>query len=286
MNEIQVSVIIPTYNRGHVLSDAIDSVLSQDFDDYELIVVDDGSTDNTLTILDGYANRIKVCRQMNQGVSAARNHGITVSSGNLIAFLDSDDIWLPQKLSVQIAFFKSAPEAQICQTQEIWIRNGVRVNPKKRHQKPCGWIFEKSLELCLVSPSAVMMRRRLFDSVGLFDESLPACEDYDLWLRVSSRFPVHLINKPLIIKKGGNADQLSKMKGLDRFRIRELLKIIDSGLLSPEKKKAAINVVMRKSAIYAGGCIKRSRLDEARYYTLLAERFGGYQFNVGQKSGF
>jgi len=273
LKQPSVSVIIPTYNRGHLLPDAIDSVLAQDFSDYELIVVDDGSTDNTLTILDGYTNRVKVYRQTNQGVSAARNHGITVSSGEFIAFLDSDDLWLPQKLAVQFAFFNSTPEALICQTQETWIRNGVRVNPKKRHQKPSGRIFEKSLELCLVSPSAVMIRRRLFDSVGLFDESLPACEDYDLWLRISSRFPVYLIDKPLIVKKGGHADQLSGMKGLDRFRIRALLKIIDSGLLTPAQQKAAVDVVKRKCAIYAGGCLKRNRPDEARYYTQLAERF-------------
>jgi glycosyltransferase involved in cell wall biosynthesis len=272
MNRIQVSVIIPTYNRAHVLPDAIDSVLAQDFSDYELIVIDDGSTDNTMTILDGYPNRVKVYRQTNQGVSAARNHGIAVSSGELIAFLDSDDLWLPQKLAVQAAFFNSNPEALICQTQEIWIRNGVRVNPKKRHQKPCGLIFEKSLELCLVSPSAVMLRRQLFDSVGLFDESLPACEDYDLWLRISSRFSVHLIDKPLIVKKGGHADQLSRMKGLDRFRIRSLLKIIDSGVLTMAQKKAAIHVLNRKCAIYANGCLRRNRPDEAMYYTQLRRK--------------
>ncbi len=271
MKRIKVSIIIPTYNRGHVLPDAIDSVLAQDFRDYELIVIDDGSTDNTLTILDRYPERIKVYRQPNQGVSAARNHGIAMSSGNLIAFLDSDDLWLAQKLSVQVAFFNANPKSLICQTQEIWIRNGIRVNPKKRHQKPSGQIFEKSLELCLVSPSAVMIRRSLFDSVGLFDESLPACEDYDLWLRISCRYPVYLINKPLTVKKGGHADQLSKMKGLDQFRIRSLLKIIDSGLLTLAQKKAAIDVVKRKSAIYAGGCLKRNRPSEAMYYTQLKE---------------
>jgi len=274
MNKIQVSVIIPTYNRGHLLPDAIKSVLAQDFDDYELIVIDDGSTDNTRSILNDYSDKVKVYRQTNQGVSAARNHGIAVSSGKLIAFLDSDDVWLPKKLALQAAFFKSTPEALICQTQEIWIRNGVRVNPKKRHQKPSGWIFEKSLELCLVSPSAVMLRRHLFDAVGLFDESLLACEDYDLWLRISCRYPVYLINTPLIIKKGGHADQLSRMKGLDRFRICSLLKIIDSGCLTPAQQKTVITVIKRKSAIYANGCLKRNRLEEAMYYIQLTERFG------------
>ncbi|MEN8780645.1 MAG: glycosyltransferase, partial [Desulfobacterales bacterium] len=204
MNSYSVSIIIPTYNRGWIVRDAIDSVLGQTDTDFELVVVDDGSTDRTPEILDSYGDRLRVIRQANQGVSAARNRGIGDSSGPLIALLDSDDIWLPGKLSVQVDFFNKNPAALICQTEEIWIRNGLRVNPGKRHRKPFGMIFEPSLELCLVSPSAVMVRRELFEKVGLFDENLPACEDYDLWLRVGCRFPVHLIDKPLTIKRGGH----------------------------------------------------------------------------------
>ncbi len=266
-----VSVVIPTYNRGYMLADAIESVLAQDYTDYELIVVDDGSTDDTPSVLDRYLDRIKVIQQSNQGVSAARNHGIAASKGDLIAFLDSDDLWLPQKLAVQTAFFQTQTDILICQTEEIWIRNGRRVNPKKRHRKPSGDIFERSLELCLVSPSAVMMRRALFDWSGGFDATLPACEDYDLWLRIGSRHPVYLIDTPLIIKNGGHADQLSQMKGLDRFRIQSLLKLIHSGVLTPTQHQAAVRVMKRKSAIYAGGCLKRGRLEEAEYYTQLAE---------------
>ena len=215
-----VSVIIPTYNRGWILKDAIDSVLAQNYPGYELIVVDDGSIDNTRAILDSYGRDIIVLQQPNQGVSAARNRGISESRADLIAFLDSDDLWLPQKLTRQLAFFRSQPDAFICQTEETWVRNGVRVNPKKRHAKLSGRIFEPSLALCLVSPSAVMIRKTLFDSVGLFDEDLPACEDYDLWLRVSCRYPVFLIDEPLLIKRGGHADQLSKAAGLDKYRIQ------------------------------------------------------------------
>lgn len=266
-----VSVVIPTYNRGYMLADAIESVLTQDFTDYELIVVDDGSTDNTPSVLDHYLDRFKVIQQSNQGVSAARNRGVAASKGDLIAFLDSDDLWLPQKLSVQTAFFQTQTDALICQTEEIWIRKGQRVNPKKRHRKPSGDIFERSLELCLVSPSAVMMRRTLFDWSGGFDETLPACEDYDLWLRIGCRYPVHLIDTPLIVKKGGHADQLSQMKGLDRFRIQSLLKLIHSGVLTPTQHHAAVQVLKRKSTIYAGGCLKRNRLEEAGYYTQLSE---------------
>jgi len=270
-----VSVIIPTYNRGWILKEAIDSVLAQDFTDFELIVVDDGSTDDTGQVLAAYDQKVIALDQSNRGVSAARNRGIGAASGQLIAFLDSDDLWLPRKLSTQVDFFHSNPGAVINQTEEIWIRNGVRVNPKTRHHKFSGMIFEKSLALCLVSPSAVMMRRSLFDEVGLFDEDLPACEDYDLWLRLSWRYPVHLIETPLIIKRGGHADQLSKAPGLDKYRIQSLKKIIESGYLDGDSGKAAVQTLQEKCAIYAGGCRKRGKADEAEYYEELAVKFRG-----------
>jgi glycosyltransferase involved in cell wall biosynthesis len=271
----EVSVIIPTYNRAWVLREAIDSVLAQDFNDFELIVVDVGSTDDTGQILDSYDQDLTVLRQSNRGVSAARNRGIDAAAGRLIAFLDSDDLWLPRKLTAQVNFFKSNPAAVINQTEEIWIRNGVRVNPKTRHHKFSGMIFEKSLALCLVSPSAVMMKRSLLEEVGLFDEDLPACEDYDLWLRISWRYPVDLIETPLIIKRGGHADQLSQASGLDRFRIQSLKKNIENRQLDEGSCRAAVRTIKEKCAIYAGGCRKRGKKDEARYYEELADSYKG-----------
>ncbi len=274
MNKIekkpQVSVIIPTYNRGWIIKEAIDSVLAQDYTEFELIVVDDGSTDHTADVLDSYRNVIKVLSQKNKGVSAARNRGIAEASGKFIAFLDSDDLWLSQKLSAQIEFFTQTPDALICQTEEVWIRNGLIVNPKKRHKKPSGMIFEPSLALCLVSPSAVMIRRSLLEIVGNFDETLPACEDYDLWLRISCRFPVYRIDTPLIIKRGGHEDQLSASFGLDRFRIRAIKKIIESGFLSKRQYAAAVKTLKEKCNIYAAGCRKRGREEEAMYYISLS----------------
>jgi glycosyltransferase involved in cell wall biosynthesis len=269
-----VSVIIPTYNRGWIVKEAIDSVLEQDFSDYELIVVDDGSDDNTPAILKAYGKKITVLRQPNKGVSAARNYGIAAASGRLIAFLDSDDLWLPHKLSTQVKFFKDHPDAVINQTQEHWIRDGVRVNPKKKHHKFSGMIFEKSLALCLVSPSAVMIQKSLFGTVGVFDEDLPACEDYDLWLRISCRYPVYLIETALIIKRGGHDDQLSKAAGLDKYRIQSLVKIIDSDLLTPQQYQAALITLKEKCEVYAGGCRKRGREEEAKYFHQLAVKYG------------
>lgn len=267
-----VTVIIPTYNRGWILKEAIDSVLSQDFKGFELIVVDDGSSDNTQDILHGYARDIIMLRQDNRGVSAARNTGIASASGQLIAFLDSDDLWLPEKLASQVDFFKSNPNVMICQTEELWIRNGVRVNPKRRHKKFSGMIFKHSLPLCIVSPSAVMLKKSLLDKTGVFDESLPACEDYDLWLRISCKYPVFLIDAPLIIKRGGHEDQLSKTPKLDKYRIQALKKIIESSLLSKDQRIDAVKMLKEKCKIYAQGCLKRGRNDESKYYFALAKR--------------
>ena len=269
----RVSVIMPTFNRAHCLERAIDSVLDQTFRDYELIVVDDGSTDHTADLLKRYDDSLKSIHQQNRGVSAARNTGIRAARGELVALLDSDDCWLPTKLERQVDFFETHPQAQVCQTEEIWIRNGRRVNPKRRHRKFSGLIFEKSLPLCLVSPSAVMVRKKLFDTVGLFDERLPACEDYDLWLRVSCRYPVYLLDDPLIIKRGGHKDQLSRAAGLDKYRIQSLEGIIENGRLSESQHRAAARTLLEKCAVYAGGCRKRGRVDEAGYYEKLAEKY-------------
>jgi len=268
-----VTVIIPIYNRGWILKEAIDSVLSQDFDDFELIIIDDGSTDNTQDILDGYTRDIIVLRQDNCGVSAARNAGIAFASGHFIAFLDSDDLWLPGKLARQVDFFNSNSDAMICQTEELWIRNGKRVNPKRRHKKFSGMIFKHSLPLCIVSPSAVMLKKSLLDKTGVFDESFPACEDYDLWLRISCKYPVYLIDTPLIIKRGGHEDQLSKTPKLDKYRIQALKKIIESGLLSKDQHIDAVKMIEEKCKIYVQGCLKRGRNNESRYYFDLAQRY-------------
>ena len=267
-----VSVIIPTFNRAWFLAEAIDSVLVQDFEDFEIIVVDDGSTDHTFEILKSYP-QILILRQNRQGVSAARNAGIGRSKGSFIAFLDSDDLWLPNKLSTQVAFFDEHPEALICQTEETWIRNGIRVNPKRRHKKHSGMIFERCLELCIVSPSAVMMKRSMLDEIGFFDETLPVCEDYDLWLRVSCRIPVFLIETPLVIKRGGHPDQLSRTPGHDRFRVQALRKILEGQLLDGEQYALAAAALRTKCRIYASGCLKRGRVKEAHEYITLAEQF-------------
>jgi glycosyltransferase involved in cell wall biosynthesis len=258
-----------------MVREAIDSVLAQRGADFELIVVDDGSTDGTAAALAGLRGRIRLLTTGNRGVSAARNFGVAAGRGELIAFLDSDDRWLPGKLAAQVAFMREHPEVEICQTDEIWIRNGRRVNPCERHRKPEGSIFERSLELCLVSPSAVMMRRRLFDRLGGFDESLPACEDYDLWLRITCETEVRLLRRPLVIKRGGHADQLSRRYwGMDRFRVASIARLLAGDRLDEDRRAAARSVLDRKCEILANGAARRGRDDEATRYRQLAAIYG------------
>ena len=268
-----VSVILPTHNRRHMLAEAIESVLNQTYWPIELVVVDDGSTDGTADLLKSYGDRVRVITQPQQGVSAARNAGICKASGQWIALLDSDDTWLPKKIERQMSYCLSVPNVLICQTEEIWIRNGQRVNPKNRHKKMAGMIFENSLPLCLISPSAVIMHRRLLDDVGLFDETLPACEDYDLWLRITWKYPIHLIDQALIVKRGGHPDQLSRMPQLDKYRIQAIVKILELNCLSKKQQTAAIKTLKKKCVIFATGCEKRGRQDEGEFFRDLAEQW-------------
>jgi len=268
-----VSVIIPTFNRSQKLLRAVESVISQHYKGLEILVIDDASTDTTYKDLLKFGKSITYIRlNKNTGVSGARNTGIHNATAPWIAFLDSDDYWLKDKLRIQMAFIKDNPETIACQTDEIWIRNGTRVNPKIKHKKPSGNIFNQSLKLCLVSPSSVIIKNSVFNEIGMFDESLPAAEDYDLWLRISCRYPIYLIDKKLIVKEGGHHDQLSKkFHAMDRFRIASITKLIQSGVLSLEQKTAALNELKHKCSIYAHGCLKRGKTQEAALYLTLPE---------------
>jgi GT2 family glycosyltransferase len=266
-----LSVIIPTYNRFPMLCEAIESVLAQTDSDFELIVVDDGSTDETETIREIYKGRLCYIYQVNRGASAARNRGAVEARGDFISFLDSDDLWLPGKIAAQKAAMETDPTIQISYTEEIWYRKGVRVNPAKKHAKYSGWIFEKCLPLCIISPSSVMIQKKLFERVGGFDDSLQVCEDYDLWLRISKDVPVHLIEESLIIKRNGHPGQLSASGwGFDRYRVKSIDRILESGDLSENQAFAARIAMKQKCRILSKGFAKRGNLEMARLYEKLA----------------
>lgn len=269
-----VSVIIPTFNRAHLLKRAIDSVLKQTFTDFELIVADDGSTDSTRGMLETFSGRLVPLLLAHGGVSAARNAGIRTSTGELVAFLDSDDEWLPEKLSRQVALYDANDRYFICHTEEIWYRNGTEVRQKKIHRKQGGRFFERALERCLISPSSAMISRHLLDQVGWFDENLPAAEDYDLWLRVTAFHHVHFIPEPLVLKHGGSPDQLSEtIPAIDRFRIQAMEKILQEPRLSQDYRTAAIRELARKCRIVASGCAKRGNRTEAETYAEIARKY-------------
>jgi GT2 family glycosyltransferase len=272
-----VSVIIPTFNRAHKIARAVASVLYQTFTDYEILVVDDGSEDATSAVLAPFRSHVTcIIHCKNFGVSAARNTGIRESSSPLIAFLDSDDYWLPDKLAAQISFLSEHPAAVACQTEERWIRRVVRVNPMKKHFKPSGDIFEPSLKLCVVSPSAAVVKRSLLEEVGVFDEGFPVCEDYDLWLRISWKYPIWLVPEPLAIKEGGAPDQLSRsVEGMDRYRIKAIARLIDSGCLSERQTEAALKELRFKCRVYGNGCLRRGKKEEGEYYLNLPDLLRG-----------
>jgi glycosyltransferase involved in cell wall biosynthesis len=269
-----VSAVIPTHNRADLVLRALASVQAQTRPADEVIVVDDGSTDDTpRRVPEAFPGAVYL-RQENRGVSVARNRGVAAASGDWIALLDSDDEWRPEKLERQCEALERDPGYHLCHTDEIWIRDGRRVNPRRRHAKPKGRVFRECLPLCAISPSAALIRRSLLDELGGFDESLPACEDYDLWLRLCARHPVLLVDEPLVIKYGGHGDQLSRKHwGMDRFRIRALAKILESGELDPGDFEAARATLMEKADIVLQGLRKRNRDAEVREYEALRSRF-------------
>ncbi|MGB9379676.1 glycosyltransferase family 2 protein [Candidatus Binatus sp.] len=269
----EVSVIVPTYNRRAMVCEAIDSVLAQSFREFELIVIDDGSTDGTVEHLASLDETTRIEHTEHRGPAAARNRGVEMARAPLIAFLDSDDFWAPTKLERQLAFMRDNPNCAISQTNEIWIRHGRRVNPGLRHRKRGGDIFIDSLRTCLISMSATMMRTDLFRSLGGFDESMDAAEDYDLWLRILIDREAGLLDEPLVTRRGGHADQTSATTpAIDRFRILALAKLLADDRLSPARRTAVAEVLAEKCRIYAGGLARRGRIAQARFYERVADQ--------------
>ncbi len=273
-----VSVIIPTYNRASVLDRAILSVLGQTMRDYECIVVDDASSDSTPHLIGRlpHAEAVRYIRlPFRKGVSAARNAGVAAASAPWLAFLDSDDEWHSSKLEKQMEWHCRNPAIRVSQTQEIWIRRGVRVNPPATHRKAGGLIFEASLARCMVTPSSVLLEKNLFLEEGGFNEALPACEDYDLWLRITCAHSVGLIDEFLLTRYGGHADQLSATVGvLDRFRIQSIMDLLQSSRLSLAQADKARVVLAKKAAIVANGCKKRGIMEEYERYAHIAGIYG------------
>ena len=276
--QFKCSVVIPTYNRRKFLKRALESVYRQSLQPFEVIVVDDGSTDRTPKFVRAEYPGVDLISQDRAGVSAARNRGISNSNGDWVAFLDSDDEWHPKKLEKQATWWRDHSDLEILHCDEIWIRNDVRVNSKKRHTKYGGWIFPRCLSLCLISPSAAVIHKSVFSDVGVFDESLPVCEDYDLWLRICSKYPVGYINEKLVVKFGGHSDQLSKTyPAMDRYRVFAIQKLLTSENLAEENKSLAIATLVKKLEILINGARKRGNRERVQKYERLLMEYSNLQ---------
>ena len=258
---VSVSAVVPVFNRKDLVARALQSVRAQTFGDYELIVVDDASTDRTWDYLEAEWDQapVRLLRHAeNRGVSAARNTAIRAARGEWIALLDSDDEWAPEKLATQLAALRQG-DLMVCHTDEIWIRDGVRVNPHKHHAKQGGRIFTQALPLCAMSPSSIVIHREVFEAIGLFDERLPACEDYELFLRLTCRYDVLYLDEKLTVKYGGHDDQLSRAHyAMDRFRVRGLDRLLAdaSAPITDVERTAARDMLLKKATIVRDGAIK------------------------------
>jgi len=268
------SIIIPTYNRADFLNIAIHSVLNQDFDNYELIIVDDGSTDKTKNIISNIKNkRLKYIHQPHKGVSAARNKGLNLVKGKFICFLDSDDRFCKNKLSITLEYTKKYPKCKMFHTEEIWYRKGNLLPQKLHHKKPSGSAFKNVVKLCCIGMSTTAIEKEVFKEIGNFDEKLMACEDYDFWLRATAKFDISLIPYHLTIKEGGHSDQQSKKyPTMDIFRIYSLQKILESKKLTKNYQRIALDELKHKCAIYIKGALKRDKIPEINKYQKLIEK--------------
>ena len=279
-NKYKISVVIPTLNRINTLQRALDSVINQTYKPAEIIVVDNGSSDGTLKFLREQYPKVTILTENKIGVSSARNKGIKKSINQWIALLDSDDAWHPRKLEIQTSMLDSAlKEYNLIHTDEVWFRNNKHINQMKKHKKQGGYIFERCLSLCCISPSSVLFKKNILDKVGLFDESLPVCEDYDMWLKICSSEEVLFAQDKLTYKYGGHKDQLSKSYwGMDRFRIKSIENIIKNFDLTYKQKKQAKKELIKKLKIIINGAFKRNNLSIVNEFSTKLEYWDKVNF--------
>ena len=263
-----ISVVIPTFNRRNLLKRAIYSVIKQTIEPREIIVIDNGSTDQTYQMVSSLFPDINYFTEKKRGVSAARNKGIIESKSKWIAFLDSDDTWEPKKLEKQLEFsLLNQNKYRLIHTDEIWYRNNKFLNQLNKHKKSGGDIFKNSLKLCCISPSSAFVNKQVFDDYGLFDENLEVCEDYDMWIRITSKEEVGFLDSPLVLKYGGHSDQLSKkFWGMDRFRIEALEKNLKNKCFTKLQKKIVLDILIEKLTIVSIGAQKRGNKDTFKKY--------------------
>ncbi len=290
-----VDIIITTYNRRQFIADAVQSVLNQTYPYLRIIVIDDGS-DCAWHNQDALKNVFKLNHliirnnrlepdilkapskfrkkiiyfhyiyQKNRGISATRNTGLKFSRAEYIAFLDDDDLWHKEKLVKQIEAIEKN-NSDVCYTDEKWLRNGKHLNQCKQHKKYSGAIFKYALPLCIISASSILLRKSVIQKLGFFDDNFIVCEDYEYWLKLTFYFDVLFIAEPLIVKRGGHINQLSKKyAAMDKYRVAALLKFIYENDLNDEDYELVKTELIRKAGILLNGFLKRGKINEAGFF--------------------
>lgn len=270
-----ISVIIPTYNYARFLPESVGSVLAQTFRDFEVVVVDDGSTDNTADVVGGLATdpRVRYLRQENQGDAAARNRGVRNSSGRYLAFLDSDDLWLPAKLARQFDVMESRPGVSVVHTALQLLREepngrqtrGPRVRPPRQQEAT---LYEDQLYRNMItsSHSTALVRREALEGVGGFDATVPFFCDHDLWRRMAERHAFHCLDEVLVTIRKHGRNVSSQVERMFRHDLRYYAKL--SREILPQHRRHLPRVAIYRYSLWA------IRLLRAHRWTAAAEAFG------------
>lgn len=297
----RVSVVVPTYNRKESVAEALRSVLAQTFRDFEIVVADDGSTDGTpvnlFQTLGAQPEAIEALTRMNptsikpfshafsndslaiqyhyginRGLSTARNRGIRAARSDFIAFIEAEDLWEPDHLKTQVDFLEMHPGSKVCRVSERNVKDG-KPRVSRNSSTASGWIFEATLEASPMCTSAVLIHRSCFTACGAFDENLPACDEYDLWLRLASRYPVHYLEGPTVTRRSGRPDGSSRAWGWDRFRVYALEKAFQSGHLSPTQRFLVAEQIVHKCERLVEGFRRQKSEERSNFYERKRRRF-------------
>ena len=238
MNKPLVSVIVPTYNCGPFVAEALDSILSQDWQPLEVIAVDDGSTDDTLEVLRRYGDRIRLLQQPNGGPAAARNLAVRESRGEYLAFLDADDLWLPGHLRVLVSYLQAHPQTHVAYGEWlVWRADPggsypplvipLLVDAPALDPANSGWVYPALLVDSIIHIIAAVIRRSVYDDVGGFDQTLRTGSDWDFWIRVGRSFPVVKLRRPVAAYRQ-NPSSVTHVVRKENNGFRLLKRIIDT----------------------------------------------------------
>ncbi len=268
-----VSVIIHTYNNEKFIVETLESVLNQTYKDYEIIVIDDGSVDSTRNMLLPYMQKIKYHYKENGGIASAKNAGISLSKAEFIAFLDHDDLWVPDKLKMQMECFNENPQAGLVYAKYTSFRDGkeLRTKPEKGYS---GWIFKELLAKSFIQTSTVIVKREYLNAIGPYDESFSLGDEYDMFLRISKKFQCGFINKGLTRYRIHDTNASKNGFLFDQDFLGVYKKIYNNFTdLDEIEKKILRKRIARYSIKVAEGLYRQGKLEESKEYQREANNY-------------